>query len=1030
MVNEFRGSDGSDGSLAPVNYSSFLQQILRRLPEYPLFQLSSDRQRIIIQIDELAKALATTPGVQNPLTSTRGVRSASINFARGFQEQFPSQTRQIRALLQEQLAGAIGQEETIQQLCDRLILDNLQALPKTDRENPLTLSQDFSKQYSNQQTQEIRIESDRPGSESALKFHKLTITVHNINQFQDQLQQGIKNYIAAEVDDESEQKDLYDSLKSEIEDELSDFQELQRIVDTETFGKLKKYAKIVYLEYLLHHIQTTDQLGRIYLQDLIRRLKLIEQYINDPSKTDADYEVSYAGATINYRDVFSRAEVFDALPIIPLVAGNLGEYTDTNKGETQFICGFKLKFNGPVQTYGGQPSFDYHLSLIDPDSKEHRENLANPQKAESFAKKVLQRVLLYYFIFASRSNPRSPNYDPQSELDYSALEIFQARVLPVLQGNNEEQKKNLFRGMVRGFKDFHIQDKISRLKTLLKNGLKQQTILPSANYPIHITVKTGILNDDTESMSNGVFFDEDITNPKKCLRYISVGDAAVDSTALCQIPATITIEDIRYFTAERHEEFTWKYQIDGIKLLPVLWTPKDKQCQQAYRHQGFPNSLVLFLYDNNCLGQNKPNRPQALNEIQAFTYRFTWVLLSYICLDILLENAPNNLFIPQVRLHQGTHENPLHAEKFIANLSKGLSHLLGEKYRSNSQGFRVKALNQYKIYNGLSSLYSVLPKKFRFSQNSAMPTLDKLAIVVVSSRESDAMYSSKNRQSRMANLMGEVITVQRSPKNIIHLEPLLTFADNYSLRHLYSEPPILIDTVSNLYRQGYRHFLYIAQAPYTSTLHITKTEQDEGLYFMSPKIITALGENHADIKIYPVFFDKYYVRKVKDIKQQSLYVQETSELTSLSQDPQQQAVVFFNLFNGISVGNDKDDRFYNGVISYSTLLGKFYPGVLDDQNIRQDLIYPSPLKNDILQYLTLFHFSRFEKNKNMSIKLDPYSNLIGDDSFGSLSVFPQMTPGVEFNSLAFLTEVKKALNVPLGWLSNGGKINKYNRMGL
>ena len=334
---------------------------------------------------------------------------------------------------------------------------------------------------------------------------------------------------------------------------------------------------------------------------------------------------------------------------------------------------------------------------------------------------------------------------------------------------------------------------------------------------------------------------------------------------------------------------------------------------------------------------------------------------------------------------------------------------------------------------GLASLYSVLPKKFRFSQNSAPQTLDKLdklAIVVVSSRESDAMYGSKQPQNPMANLMGEVIAVQRSPNNIIHLEPLLTFSDNYPTKRLYSEPPILIDTVSNLYRQGYRHFLYIAQAPYTSTLHITKTAQDEGLYFMSPKIITALGENHADIKIYPVFFDKYYVRKVDNrIKQQSLYVQETSELTSLSQDPQQQAVVFFNLFNGISVGKNKDDRFYNGVISYSTLLGKFYPGVLDDRNIRQDLIYQSPLKQDILQYLTLFHFSRFEKTKDMSIKLDPYSNLIGDESFGALSMFPQMTPGVEFNSLAFLTEVKKALNVPLGWLSNGWKINQYNIRG-
>lgn len=1015
MVNEFR--EGGN-NLAPVNYSSFLQQILRKLPDYPLFGLSGDRKRLVIQIDPLAKALATTPGVDNPLISTQGVRTATVNFARGFEEQFPGKIQQIRLLLQQQLAGAIEPSETIQELRDRLILNSLSDLPKKDEKDkkdkqPLNLWQDFAKPYPNQQTQQLRIETNRPGSESALKFHKLTINVHHINQVQDQLKQGIENYILTEVDSEEKQQDLYDNLQDEIEDELSDFQELQRIVDTETLGKLKKYAKIVYLEHLLYHIQTADSVGRIYLQDLIRRLKLLEQYINDTSKTNADYEVSYAGYTINYRDVFSRAEAFDPLPIIPIVAGNLGEYTDTNKGETQFICGFKMKLNGAVQAYGGQPSFDYHLNLIDPDNLEHKENLANPEKAKSFAEKVLRRVLLYYFIFASRCNPLDPNYDPNSELEYPALEIFQTRVLPILQGNNEEQKKTLFYGMVKGFKEFNFREKIKRLGELLKNGLKQQTILPTGTYPIQITVRKGILS-DTDSMPNGVFFNEDIINPKKCLRYISVGEAKVDPEALCQIPGTIKIEDIRYFTAESREEFTWKYQISGIKVLPVLWTPSDTKCREAYRHPGFPNSLVVFAYNKDILGPAKADQKEKpLTESQGFTYRFVWTLLSYICFDILLENAPNNLFIPQIRLHLGNQNNPFHAEKFIAHLSKSLSHLLREKYRSNSQGFRINNLSKFTIDNGLASLYSVLPKKFRFSQNSAPPTLDKLAIIVVSSRESDAKYDNRNRQSRKANVIGEVITVQRTPNDIIVLTPLLTFSENYSLKDLYGEPPILIDTVSNLYRQGYRHFLYIAQAPHTSTLHITKTEQDEGLYFMSPSIINALGKNHGDIKIYPVFFNKYYVRKVKDMKQQqSLYVQETAELTRLSQDPQQQAVVFFNLFNGISVkGKDADDRFYNGVMSYSTLLGKFYPGVLDDQNIRQDLIYQSPLKNDILQYLTLFHFSRFEKNQNMCIKLDPYDNLIGEESVGALSIFPQMSPGVDFNSLAFLTEVKKVLNV-------------------
>lgn len=1006
MVNQL--SEG-DSSLAPVNYSSFLQQIIRKLPDYPLFELSKDGQRLIIQIDPLAKALAATPGVENPLISPQGVRLATINFTRDFRQQFPSQTQKIRSLLQQHLVAAI-QPKTIQEL----ILNSLSDLPKPDKKS-LTLWQDFTQLYPNQQTQELRIETNRPGSDSILKLHKLTIKVHNINQVQDQLKQGIENYISTEVDP-ADQQELCEKLQVEqVEEDWSEFHSLQKIIDTETLGKLKKYAQIVYLEYLLNHLEIKDQVGRIYLQDLIRRLKLIETYINDPEKTDADYEVNYAGYTINYRDAFSRANAFDPLPIIPIVEGNLGEYSDKDKGETQFICGFKMKLNGAVQAYGGKSSFDYHLDIINPDSNEHKKNLANPETAKSFAEKVLKQVLLYYFVFASRSNPLDPNYDPNSELEYPVLETFQTRVLPILQGNDEEGKKKLFSRIIKGFKQFSVAEKINRLKKLLKNGLEQKTILPPKAYRIHITVKKGVL-EETDNMFNGVFFKQEyINNPKKCLRYISVGEAKVDLEALCQIPGEIKIEDIRYFPAESREEFTWKYQIEGIKVLPVLWTPNNKECQQAYRHPGFPNSLVVFVYNQDILGPAKAEQQEKpLSDSHEFTYRFVWTLLSYICLDILLENQPNNLFIPQIRLHLGTHEQPLHAEKFIANLSKSLSHLLREKYRSNSQGFRIKALDKYKIYNGLASLYSVLPKKFQFSQTSAPLALDKLAIIVVYSRESDAKYDNRKRQSRIANLIGEVITVQRTSNNTIHLEPLLTFSDNYELRRLYSKPTVLIDTVSNLYDEGYRHFLYIAQAPHTSTLHITKTEQDEGLYLMSPSIINELKKNYDDINIYPVFFDKYYVRKMdKQIKQQSLYVQDTAELTRLSTDPQQQVVVFFNLFNGISVGKeDQDDRFYNGVVSYSTLLGKFYPGVLDDQNIRQNLIYQSPLKKDILQYLTLFHFSRFEKTKNMCIKLDPYDNLIGDDSVGALSIFPQMYPGVNFNSLAFLTEVKKVLNVP------------------
>ena len=176
-------------------------------------------------------------------------------------------------------------------------------------------------------------------------------------------------------------------------------------------------------------------------------------------------------------------------------------------------------------------------------------------------------------------------------------------------------------------------------------------------------------------------------------------------------------------------------------------------------------------------------------------------------------------------------------------------------------------------------------------------------------------------------------------------------------------------------------------------------------------MISHLKAEYSDIKIYPIFFDKYYAVKLekKAIKAESLYIQETEELTALLEDRSQQCVVFFNLFNGLQVG---DDRNYNGVISYATLLN-FYENVMPTANIYGGLIEDTPRKQDILQYLSLFHFWRYEavgrKDKPISFKLDPYENLIGDYSVGKLSLQDHGGGKGQFNFLAFLTEVKRFL---------------------
>ncbi len=996
-----------DNDLVPVDYGDLLDKILEVLQGKNPFSVSGDKRRLLIDIDAVAAQISSL-NVRPPLGGfERQAHSATVNFTPELETQFGTQIRQIRQYLRQHIASVVGGNDAIADFVASLI-EPLESRSFQGNGQELGFKYDFAKPSPILAKKKLTLQRPNTvGTTAILKLHKLTIAVRDSDIFQQQLKEGLEHYIDENADTESDGQELHRLLNELVKDENSDFHKLLKLVDKETLGKLNKEAKITYLEYLLEHIRTssTDSVGIIYLEDLIRRIRLLEAYISDRTKEDGYYNVNYAGVTVNYQDMFSRAEVLDALPIIPIVAGYLGETTDTHLSERKYIFGLKLKFGNEVQARGGKPVFDYNLNLLNPDSDEHKAELADDYTSETFIRKVLKIALLYYFVFASRSNPLAADYNSESELTYDPRQSFET-VISVLRGSDEEKKKSIFRGIKRGLTEYNVAVKINRLKQLLKDFIDRQTILPTRTEPRHISVKRGILEDLDNAVTTGRFFNDVLQrNPKQSLQYIAVEQSSINETAICQLPVTITIEDVRYFPTDEFQNFSMEYNIKDINTLPVVWVPESLMnvYSSSFSEQ---YKLLLFRYNNKRLDSKDGLKPDA-----AFVYKFAVSLLSYICLEILLNKAKKTLFIPMVRLHEADEKKPFPSEKFMANVSKTLSHLFSEKYRSTSQGFRVKQKpNAYSMRNGLSSLYSILPKKFKFRNVPLSPELNNLAIIVVSSCESDAKKGNSDRFQRKTCLLGEVAGIKRLSEDTIQVGMLKTLSENYSVQHLYSQPSILEDTVSQLYKYGYRNFLYIAQAPYTSTLHITQTDEDEQLFFMSKKLIQTLKGERQDIKIYPVFFDKYYVRSPKEHKGESFYIQDTMELEGLSKDPSQQAVMFFNLFNGIKVDQQGQKNFYNGVISYSTLLN-IYEGILDDQDIRQGLMYDGEIKDTLLHYLTIFHFSRYEARQQISLKLDPYSHIIGDESVGNLSIFNHAGGNAEFNSLAFLNKVREVLSV-------------------
>lgn len=1004
-MNELRNDDNQ---LPISNYQAVLKAILSQLSSYNPFHFSPEtsNRRLRINAHKIAQAIAQQ-SLSSPLTTARGVAAASQHLSQGDQAAFSRSVQEIRDRLREHFHQAANQQNLSPQDIIPQLFTPLQNFTQTSAKSPFTY--DF-KSHPNLKKSRLQIDSESPGSHSVLKFHKLTIVVQNLAQFEGKFRQSLTQEIQNSFP-EDEQETLMECLEEFMTKPHSELQKLKKFVSTESLGKIKREAKIHYLEYLYEQLDPASDIF-FYMQDLCRRLKWIENYIYNPDRADEELQISYQGTSLNLRDSMATAHAFDSLPIIPIIAGYLGENKNEQEGTKTFIFGMKLKFGGLVNAQGETPqtTLNYYLNLVNPDSKEHQESLKKTGESERFKRKVLNLTFLYYFMFfkSQLSDLKKPNND--QEILQGLNHFFQTQFFPIFQGNNEEKKTQFLRKIYQRIKTVNLEARIQQQGKDLKKLLKQQAKIDSKVYISNLLVKKGILIRDIDEIIAQESFFKPVFRERvrDALRYISMETTEVSPTSITHFPVSFTFEDIHYFPASDTQSFSMEYQSTELQCLPILFfsiTDKESPTQKYFEKYLKGHSSILINYNPDLL--NKPNQQTDI----LFYYRLVFSLLSYLCLFVILEKNSDakRVFIPFLRLHLSNIENSTPDESFIASFSNTISHLLGNEYLTNCQGLNIKELDtlQYRLNNARSSLYSVLPKIFYFSDPQHIPQLEKLAILIVSSRVCDRNYSS---QAKISNLIGEIIGIEKTADQKIVLQRIKTLSANYSYTQIYRDPLILQEAVHELYQEGYRHILYIAKSPYSSTLNLTEETEEEGLFFMSRSVIESLKGNHQDLRIYPIFFDKYYGVS-SGISSESLYIQDTSQLSKIV-PASLQSVVFFNLFNGKKVGKG-DEKFYNGVISYATLLN-IYSGILDDEDIRKALIYDqqeNTLKTDILQYLTLFHFSRYEAVQGISLKLDPYEGMIGDNGVGALSIFNHIQEKVQFNLLAFLTKVKNAARV-------------------
>lgn len=681
-----------NNDLVPLDYSNLLGNILtilqNQLSQNP-FSFAQKAQWLNIDFDDIAFQVANLQ-TENPLQAYGSrARAATVNFSSGSREVFIEKVQQIRNRLKELIEAALlqgGANQSLEEYIISLITDLsvFQGEPQS-----IGFTYRFGK-YDNLQKQRLSLRRDNP-SNSFLKFHKLTIKIENFRQFEEQLKASLNNLINIQFSENSEEErlDIHDILEHLVETRDSDFYKLKRLMDTEALAKVQREARIRYLEFLRENLEADR--NSIYLEDLIRRLRLIEAYISDRQKPDADYQVNYGGHSFNYKDIFSTSDAFDILPIFSLIVGQLGETTDEERGELQFIFGLKLKFNGKVQTHEGVEVFEYNLNLLNPDSQEHQAELADPFRSGILAKKILKIAFLYFFAFASRHDPLAENYQIESELNYDPISNFEQNILPSLQGSDEIEKQDLLRRIIRGFYKFNVSTKIKNLKRLLQAVVRRK--FQPRNYPISIGVKRGILEQDVVTIQNQntlfkqVFRDSSREEIKyrDALKYISVGEANADPNFLFTLPANIQISDIEYFSTTDTQIFSMEYDLPaGINTIPILITPKENHCTKIAQANFQKHKLIVFPYEHQRL------RTQIFaqeDSLKAFVYRVTFSLLAYICLKLLLDVSGKWLFIPMLRLQLSNKQDPASEEDFMRSLFASISHLINEKHRSSSQGF-------------------------------------------------------------------------------------------------------------------------------------------------------------------------------------------------------------------------------------------------------------------------------------------------------------------------------------------------------
>ena len=1029
-------------------------------------EITPDNEHLELLHSDITSAIEKVITQTNPFKYREGIATLGLDCITVAREVYEQLSSSRIANLDDIVKGRLGEFETfsVYPLADKKLadavtkiyaklvdhIDNipsplLTSLLKTcaemddkDKNNIFSISPNFLPFKNKQGTLQPVSTADKKsesGSDKLFRAHLCKVSMTARGKVDDDLQHAVYNYYENLVQGNQEITEKEEAL-SEIQRQINQLFDdpdnraligLRELLDKETSGLVRREAGVAYLEYLLDNAKK-QSLPCTELEKIVTNIRSVESYIHhsDRSNADCQYQVTDEH-TCDLRELLGNADAFTNLPVIGLIEGNLEERTSPQ--ERVFVFGIRFKANNPVTTpdrdfpnllKSGMSVYARHLAKAIAVLKLAKQfntgggNINTDYRPLRLLGRSIKTVFLYYRVFSGSADKTAVWQAIASKLharDPNALDELLKLADTMLKAEQKMSEKI-----------------ISPAVVTLKNLLETKKACIPSNLKRCIVLEKQLVNDDILDASEGNLFikelqksaRQDMNSLKKCLRYVRLlKKADIPADALYSMPFDLSFYDT-FFYANRQERRSLhiRTQPQMWHFLPVLVRP---QIPSGEKRDDYHKPLTKMA---GVMVQIMPDiKPNKTNTFEFFVYKITVAIVFLLGLSALCQKLSQgiHLAIPIVRVHKAAENDPI--EEYLNAVCATITFLLNEKYTAGMQGIQLMNLNwnqqkslQYKITNARSSLYAFLPKTF--SAPGFAPAFDKLAIVIVTSRVA-GKHRYQDENYSLVNLFGRVVLLERLDQETLQLSShFLTFAENDYKHEIHNHPKMLIDTVHRLYDDyGIRDILYIAKAPFTSNLNLTQKNPQPALYFMSETVLQEMMNNRPDLNIYPAFYGKYPAKMFGGSQLNAIYIDDVPSIQKhlqMDRKSESQIVTFLNIANGIKVkGKEAEKNFFNNVMSYATLDNIYSDRTLQSRILERMIAPDTAERKTLIDYICLLHAAAYEKADNeLTLKLNPYQDILEDDNVNSISTFSASPKGKpDFNLFAFLTKIQRVINL-------------------